>query len=370
MSRRLVHIQTAGFATPNGRAFLMPLLLHRQLLLDAGIELKLFSAEYAKDDLPDCDYLIVDSKALSPRWAKGKDQILSEMQKNRSKAGALIFCDISDSASWDHAHILPFVDLYCKSQLLVDRSLYLQPLYGHRYYADYYHRFFGINDDQHESSEPVSNPDDLKKLCVGWNSGLADYSLFGPLRMALYEKAPFKTLLRFPWNCKAPSVGRRMNASLRMGTNYSRRSVAFHRRYLAEMLGSRLQTGKLSRRAYFRELSRSKLVVSPFGLGEITLRDFEVFLAGAMLVKPDMSHMETWPNFYMPGETFLSYKLDFSDFEVVLETALSDEHRLLEVARAGQSRYLTYVSGPEAGLLFVDHFKAILDRCILRKGHD
>ena len=37
--------------------------------------------------------------------------------------------------------------------------------------------------------------------------------------------------------------------------------------------------------------------MSPFGLGEITLKDFEVF-SGSLLMKPNMDHMLTWPNFY------------------------------------------------------------------------
>ena len=41
----------------------------------------------------------------------------------------------------------------------------------------------------------------------------------------------------------------------------------------------------------------TKVVISAFGLGEIILKDFETFLTGGMLMKPDMSHMETWPNF-------------------------------------------------------------------------
>ena len=40
-------------------------------------------------------------------------------------------------------------------------------------------------------------------------------------------------------------------------------------------------------------------MVSPFGFGEITLKDFETFLSGSVLVKPNMSHMETYPNFYI-----------------------------------------------------------------------
>ena len=37
-----IHVLTAGFTTPNGQAFLMPLLLHRRSLAEAGLSVRLF----------------------------------------------------------------------------------------------------------------------------------------------------------------------------------------------------------------------------------------------------------------------------------------------------------------------------------------
>jgi spore maturation protein CgeB len=60
---------------------------------------------------------------------------------------------------------------------------------------------------------------------------------------------------------------------------------------------------------------RSKICISPFGYGEICWRDFEAILCGCLLIKPDMSHVETNPDIFMAGQTYVPVKWDFSDLE-------------------------------------------------------
>jgi hypothetical protein len=92
-----------------------------------------------------------------------------------------------------------------------------------------------------------------------------------------------------------------------MGIGYERASIRHQRAALRRLLADRLPMDKLGRLAYFREMERTRSVLLPFGLGEITLKDFEVFLTGSLLIKPDMSHLETWPDFYRDGETFVGH---------------------------------------------------------------
>ena len=353
-----VHILTAGFSSPNGRAFLMPLILHRQALEDAGISVKLFRGRTA--ELTHCDVLIVDSKYHSPRWAAESDAVMEEFEDFRDQVRCVIFADILDSAGWDHARPLPLVTLYCKAQLLKDRSAYLKPLYGYRIFSDYYHRKPGIEDDEPVRSEPVADPGDLEKLTVGWNSGLADYSWLGPYRMAGYERVHLPAFIRFPDNFHVPSGARAKDVSCRIGTGYLRKSAAYQRQRLAEILRKRLETAKLSRRRYLSELGQSKVAISPFGLGEITLRDFEIFMSGALLFKPDMSQIETWPDLFKDGETMVAHRWDLTDVEEKLEMILSDYPSYLDIAAQGQARYRAHLCGPDAGALFVAHFASIL----------
>jgi hypothetical protein len=96
------------------------------------------------------------------------------------------------------------------------------------------------------------------------------------------------------------------------------------------------------RREYLHELSRAAVSVSPFGHGEICLRDFETFLAGAALVKPDMSHVETWPPFYVDGETYVAHRWNLDDLEDAIRGLLASPRRE-EVARGGQDVYRRYL---------------------------
>jgi hypothetical protein len=355
-----IHILTEGFVTPNGRAFLMPLLVHHRALLDAGIEVRLFAGP--APSLTDCDALLLDGKFFVPRWATETQAVLEEIAGYRAQIDNLVYVDLADSAAWDHARALPYVKLYCKSQLLRDRSAYLKPLYGYRGFSDYYHRHFGVEDGQPVRSEPVNDPAQLEKLTVCWNSGLADYSWLGPYRMHLYQHVPWLALLRYP-NVFYPSESARSHpVSCRMGTNYIRDSVSFQRRRLAEVLNSRMATGKLSRRKYIDELRRSRVVVSPFGYGEITLRDFEIFMNGALLLKPDMSGVETWPDFYRDGDTMVAHRWDLGDVIEKIEAALSDAPRAAEIAERGQVNYRRHLCGQDATRLFVEHLLGILTK--------
>lgn len=72
--------------------------------------------------------------------------------------------------------------------------------------------------------------------------------------------------------------------------------------------------GRMLRKGKYRATIRdSRTVLSPWGWGETTHRDFEAMLLGAVVIKPDMSHVKTWPDLFVPDETYLPCKPDFSD---------------------------------------------------------
>lgn len=62
-------------------------------------------------------------------------------------------------------------------------------------------------------------------------------------------------------------------------------------------------------------MSHSKCTLSPFGMGEICFRDFEAIQYGSVLLKPNMSVVNTYPNIYIPYETYIPCNLDWSDLE-------------------------------------------------------
>ena len=353
-----VHVLTAGFTTPNGSAFIFPLIKHHKQLQQVGYHVELFKQE--KPSLYDCDILLVGSKYCKYDWTDHTSALLAKFDYFKAKIPKVFFCDLNDSSGWPHARVLPHVDGYIKNQLLLDRELYRQALYGHRIYTDYYHQKDNVVDQEPVKAEVVQESALLNKLRVGWNSGLADYSVLGPYLMQVYNKLPIKVLLNYRSHFTKPAASRKQDISCRMGINYKRDTIAWQRRQIKNLLHHFLPTGKISRQEYYNELKQSKCVVSPFGLGEITLKDFETFMAGALLLKPDMSHMQTWPNFFEDGKTIMSFAWDLSDLTEKIELLTKDYKNYLDIAIAGQERYRQYTSGPQAAELFCEHFSQVV----------
>jgi glycosyltransferase involved in cell wall biosynthesis len=77
--------------------------------------------------------------------------------------------------------------------------------------------------------------------------------------------------------------------------------------------------GRVSRREYFAELRDSKLCFSPFGYGEVCWRDFEAICTGALVLKPDMSHLRLANDIFKPYETYIPLAWDFSDLAQKVE---------------------------------------------------
>lgn len=359
-----VHILTKGFVSPNGIAFLFPLHVHRRRLAEIGVRFRCFTRH--TPEVTDCDALIVDSRFYSHRWARDETAALEELAAFAERVTAVLYFDISDSTGWLQAQVLPFVSRYYKAQLLKEREAYGQPLYGNRIYADYYHRRFDVEDEDAVTSKLVTRSEDLAKLRVSWNSGLADYSLWGPTVMSLRQHLPFDGLLRFPRRFAPVKRPRPVPFACRFGTNYARETVAYQRHRIHEIVGARVATGKLSRRAYLAEMRDCRVVVSPFGFGEITLKDFEALLAGALLFKPNMSHLETWPDLFHDGETIIAHSWDLSDFDATLDAVLADETGTQAIAERGQNAYRQCIASETGYQDFCLRFRAIVVEALER----
>ena len=59
----------------------------------------------------------------------------------------------------------------------------------------------------------------------------------------------------------------------------------------------------------------------------------------AALIKPDMDHLDTWPNLYKKDETYISIPWKIEEWSNAFSEILSDEKKLLDVAKNGQNSY-------------------------------
>jgi hypothetical protein len=81
------------------------------------------------------------------------------------------------------------------------------------------------------------------------------------------------------------------------------------------------------------------MVLSPFGWGEVCFRDFEAIISGSLLLKPDMSHLKTWPDVYIPYETYVPLDWDGNDIKEKAETYLADGKERARIARNAWEQY-------------------------------
>ena len=97
-----------------------------------------------------------------------------------------------------------------------------------------------------------------------------------------------------------------------------------------------LPTNRVPRQQYYEELLRSRICISPFGYGEVCGRDIEAITCGCLLIKPDMSHLRSHPDVFIPGETYVPVRWDYAD---LAETCARYLDRETERARIAGNAY-------------------------------
>ncbi len=201
------------------------------------------------------------------------------------------------------------VDVYVKKHVLRDRSAYAVPTRGDTNLSDWYGRHYG---------------DELPQVHFPLPDGFLDKLVVGPS----FVTAPY-LLPRFRVAPSAPAPARRAyDLHARLGGVGAR---DWYEKMRADALDAvtRLEGCKVTpqtfvnKRAYLRELGQSTLCFSPFGYGEVCWRDYEAVHAGATLLKPDMSHIETFPDVFVPHRTYMPLRWDFADLGDAVETLLS-----------------------------------------------
>jgi Glycosyl transferases group 1 len=237
----------------------------------------------------------------------------------------------------------PYVDLYVKKHVFRDRTRYAQPTRGDTLLDEYFGRAYGLP-DLPLTHFPVP-ADFFRKLVVGPSFSTAGYML-----------------ARFRDVAAPPDGGRRIDVHARLGSAnwgwYGHMRDASIRAIGDASKGRRLVAGtqKVSRSRFLSELRDSVACFSPFGYGEVCWRDYEAVLCGAVLIKQDMSHVETYPDIFVAGETYLPVAWDFSDLPEVVDRALRDvdaKRRMVRKAYAVLHEY-------SRNAAFVDQMKSVL----------
>lgn len=213
--------------------------------------------------------------------------------------------------------------LLMKNSLLKDRSLYKQGWQLGRYYwgeGDY-----ALSDfDSYSDKIVLSGTNWLSTHWSGINVQWYDID-----RPRQYDVS---AMFQYP----SPKV------SMEHGQNQSEHYDRFRRPLLQSIEGLDLRIAKLNngervtQQEYYERMFSSKIILAPFGYGEMAPRDLEAAMFGSVLIKPDMAYIDTAPDMFIPYETYIPCAHDFSDLNEKINEILGDSklfHYIIEGAR-------------------------------------
>ncbi|MCO5168805.1 MAG: glycosyltransferase [Planctomycetes bacterium] len=273
-----------------------------------------------------------DAALVMPSWAEPAGPLIAWCREARAVGPRLVLLDSYAQTSSPHLGALPHVDLYVKRQALRDRGRYRRELPSGYVFTEFLARELGwdLGGWRFGAAAP---PGHEGEIVVGWSLGV------------LRRNRRLARLGGAPWALRTVDV------NARVGTGQEGEPQEWYHRYRAlvrdrlQALATRLSvshSGRLSRRRYLAELLRSRLVVSPFGWGEVCFRDYEAVACGCLLVKPSMSHVETRPDVFVEHETYLPLRWDLADLEEVVRRALEEPARARRIATNGWRRLRDY----------------------------
>lgn len=213
------------------------------------------------------------------------------------------------------ARVAHWADVYLKKHLLRDRTAYNHPTQGDTNLTDHYARRFGLHEPERHHPIP---PFFFDKLVVGPSFATSPSILpefLRPLEWQTNRPIDIHARLGIEGTTWYKAMRSEAQAAL---TPLSDLSIA--------------QGNNVPMHQFMSELRHSKLCFSPFGYGEVCWRDYEAVAHGAVLLKPDMSHIETQPDIFRPWESYVPLRWDLSDLEPIVRRLLKDDQLRHDIA--------------------------------------
>jgi len=325
--------------------------------------------------LLNCDILCVLSSCF--RYNYNDKGYISKLEKIVNQAKQSIFFDISDSAGILYETAFGMFDEYYKKQIYKDKKIYNDSeMKDPRLHVNNY-IFDSDNNEKRSIVRNYShmNPDDINKIKVSWNVGIGDYRTFisghnvlNKHILSLQTKLLGKSISipKYKFRYNDLPIGKRVFdiiACFNLYDDQRNKEISLHRKQTLSMIKVlkdqySIIKGFFPKHEYCRYLQNSKIGISPFGWGEITWKDFEIFLNGLILLKPKMDHLSTWPNYFIENKTYIPYDWDAIDLKKTIERILDDISSFEEIPAQGQENYKRYnvISNPEP---FIQKFKEI-----------
>ena len=281
------------------------------------------------------------------------DRIL--LNNLRQNFDSIAVFEDGDGAQIQSPHILDLVDVYYKKQKIKSKYLDRGYFYGSRIFTDYYYNYFGVMDGQ-EVCHKLPPKEDQNKIKILWNIGMVGYNVHKNLaKIAIdkYIKNFNKNMIKRPYPLFVSNKNELKKVRWpkqripKIGARFSRDSsknmqIKFHRKLFMKKIGNtkKVRVGPINKLSYLKELFYLEGSISPFGHGEICFRDFESVIAGSALIKPNMDHVETFPDIYQPYYTYFPVKWDASDLENICDKVLFATNQSREIASNAWQLYI------------------------------
>lgn len=212
----------------------------------------------------------------------------------------------------------PWVDFYVKKSLPKNPIKSISKSAGHSEIADYYSKLCGTENPPRDWNTPASIIPKLELApAFHYSSTLID--LFSRRESFSSSERTIDLHARFETRGDGWYGAMRSYAKSRLGSISGNICIA--------------SAGLVDRKLYLQELRNSKICFSPFGYGEICWRDYEAIATGATLLKPDMSHISTKPDIYIPFETYVPVKWDMSDLDDKIQMLLENDELRQKIAK-------------------------------------
>ncbi|MBU2958944.1 glycosyltransferase family 1 protein [Paracoccus sp. 1_MG-2023] len=298
-------------------------------------------ADLLEDRAPAADIVLVQ-----PWFTEDIDRLAASIERYRDRhaPARVVFLDSFAHVDLRFGRILePLIDLYLRKALFRDRRDFLRPRLGDTNLTEYYMQLHDIPGQVVDWQVPPALLDRL---------GLIPNFLTAPHLMPHFTGSPPAWS---DWHDRPIDLHARIATK---GTPWYQAMREDAARITRDLPGiATTPQARIDQHLFLDEMRQSRLCWSPFGYGELCWRDIEAFMTGAVLIKPDMSHLDSLPDLYRPHETYLPVRWDFSDFEEVARNALADPAAMRHMAETAFAACREYL---EQGR-FVDDFAILLD---------
>jgi hypothetical protein len=235
--------------------------------------------------------------------------------------------------------------LLLKNSLLKDRSLYKKGLTLGRYY-------WGDGDYKLDDFDDYSD-----RIVLSGTNWLSTH--FAGINVQWYDNIPktydISAMFQYPQGVDVYEHG------FHQSIHYDN-----HRKPMMDIINklnynvAKLENGKrVSTQEYYKRISSAKILLAPFGYGEMAPRDLEAAMFGSILIKPDMSYIDSKPDVYEDGVTYVACKHDYSDLEEKIHDILGNYENYLYIVENARKRFEEKMNPYNIALHLFETFKTL-----------